>query len=1088
MPDGSMAYLVCGAATSLSSFDRDPASHGYIVNVLSAVRNTNSKAYVDVLNYLIKNGIDVNDILHIESKIKEQSLSVTSSDAIKTPDRKERMQKIAELISQAAVRVNSEEYDILKDVTLMCPHGHRFTIGHSIEFNDAHAGMTVRKSFASNKKIFESTGANNIKALIQNGYLVKASKIQMEDRSSYLDWDRSSLRTLMIPVTEEDGTVEYYVFNPSKKIAKNVFRVSNTDYPQSHDPYEIDQNIDEDIVSELRRSDLQRRNKEGDRDIVSLETINAESLGQKLGGSEKPPEIAGFEATGDLSEDIRARVPLLARAIKSTLNIIQLWTKGVANSDFAKTLAFTDPAKISVHSKALAKQLIVKGLLKYVFVEFVGERGARKRMERPAQFPPEVIDELGDSIAKELTRIANFYGFFKGSLNEETAPEIVGDAVLSVALSYIDREDLEGDIDFGINMDAVSEFTKSFLIKNEDFIRQLTSQGSTNVATFVQKDYVSRIYQFSTALFLSEVLAGVYNDFLSDRAIESVGYDIGIDLSSVEKILNITDDQTDKVTTSLPRNFFYTVKEEDYEELLAPIARNIDMAYKRVRSSMESARSFSASPAALTKAKAQILNRIDDFVPEEDKEYVYSIFDAAFPVRFMNFDDSLNPQNFIPLPVSKNKAAYLVPGSLEGTVEEGGVRINEGINYRSDRFQVGMVGPKPSKMAWPIELKDGFVGMLLPFPPSGSAGGLSKLTNMPVVDYSILVDANSSDGDTSPLDISPFFMRGRNDEQRKEVDNIFGEMKSTVSRFKGAIEKAKNEEIKKRLVDSLNEKLRELHSRLRTIPPRIRTKRSILKMTTSLDTQKKSLSEEPYAAMTLVDPQTAIDMIENPFLMVPDYDYKPNDSKLRDFIIGVYKLDLIAKIIQEASGKEVTLDNITSSEFHDSVADMPKAVRSKINKGLNSTWKNSIGIYYDIIPNETSEAEEGEPTEPGDKNTGSFLSYMLRFMPQLKTVPKTGKVILKQEDLPEGHPDISKMEVTTRKAGNLGLFESNQANSMLRRIPDVLVEYLDASTMGEFEKESSNDESSEIIEKIAKRKRELERTILSMGLEGLYID
>ncbi len=1085
MPEGTMSYLVCGAATSISSFDRDPSSVGYIVSVMSKIKSQNLEGYVHVLDYLARQGVDIGDLIHVSTAVEKTPYTMASISS----DRKERISKIAELLSEAAVRTDLPEYQILKDVMLVCSHGHRFTIGQSVNFNQTHAGVTVRKNFSLFKNVMETSGNANFEALVRSGVLIKVtSDLQLEGRHTFAEWDGKSLRNLAIPIQDAEGETQFYIYNPAKKVARNALHVSNKDYTQSHEPFIVSEIIDQDISSSLQMVDLAKRQDDDNTGITGIENLNADTLGQKLGESEKPPVIPGMYASEDADTNVHDRVEPLARAVSSSLKVIMTWTKGVANSDLAKALTFAEPKKIAAYSKQLGNSLIAGRMIRYVIPDVVEENGRRRRVYREEAFPGDLAAEFGTLISDELMKTSNYYGFFEGALSLENSPVVITDTVISAIYAFMEKEEMEGEIDFGEGVDdnAVSAFIADFLSKEQGFIKAFAREGNQKKKTFVAKDYRSRIYLHSYALYLAEIIVGVYTGFLANDAVEPIGYDFGLDLSTVDKVLDVTEEDLAKITLSIPKNYFFGIREDQSDVVLGRLARNIDRAYDRIRYSMANGRGFAATPAALTKSRDLIVQRLHKFVPEDEQESVSKIFDAAFPVKFLNFDDSLNPKNFTPLP-SRNPETFLIPGGLDGTVSEGGVVINEGVNYRSDRFQVGMVGPKPARgnMRWPMTLKDGFVGVHLPFAVPSKTEGLtiSTLSQTPIADFSVLVDTNVSSEDSSPLDISPFFMRGRDEAQNKMIMDIRSGMKQEVEKFRGAIETADPEK-RAKLVHALNAKLREFHARLKSIPPRIRTKASLLNTgAVNAETGEGKAVVSPFTAMTLVSPDEVADMVAHPFLIYPDYDYKADEARVKKFFANAYKLDLVAEVISRVTGEEVDVDDLMSPAFYRKLEGMERKVRNKINTSLDREYSDAVGMYYDVISNQVEEADEEGGVKPSDKNTGSYIGYVFNYIPDI-TLKRSGPVVSPTE---EGHRSLIDMTKLVRKAIRDGLVDTSKANDLLGRIPEFLTGYLEDSTAGEFEK-TSKDADSEIIVKSAERRRALERIILSMGFDGLYID
>ena len=181
--DGTLTYLVCGAKTSLSSFLRDgPGSLKALVKSLMAdialyTEEKGSSQAKETLNALIETlidlGVDVGDILPLLKDSRESSLDIDLPPAIESiahdiesemnkaaPDAQAilknygRLNKISELLSIAMASPanltdsvtmgESEKFNLIGDIKLVCSHGHTFSLRDSVYFARTHTGVNFR--------------------------------------------------------------------------------------------------------------------------------------------------------------------------------------------------------------------------------------------------------------------------------------------------------------------------------------------------------------------------------------------------------------------------------------------------------------------------------------------------------------------------------------------------------------------------------------------------------------------------------------------------------------------------------------------------------------------------------------------------------------------------------------------------------------------------------------------------------------------------------------------------------------------------------------------------------------------------------
>jgi hypothetical protein len=74
-------------------------------------------------------------------------------------------------------------------------------------------------------------------------------------------------------------------------------------------------------------------------------------------------------------------------------------------------------------------------------------------------------------------------------------------------------------------------------------------EGITDkIAKMKGKEYMCRVLKASSALYIADVVSNAYNLYMRDpNSREFIGYDIGIDLSSAEKVLGLTEEQLNSI-------------------------------------------------------------------------------------------------------------------------------------------------------------------------------------------------------------------------------------------------------------------------------------------------------------------------------------------------------------------------------------------------------------------------------------------------------------------------------------------------------------------------------------------------------------
>jgi hypothetical protein len=197
--DGTLAYLVCGSLTSFSQFDR-VSLQSLISKFVSDVEGE-AKALPEIISSLIELGVDPSDIAPL---IRAKNIRSAVSDM----ESSGRMNKISGLLSVAMALRGSvsvkDKMSALGGLSLVCKHGHKFSVSDSLNFANTHA-YTVQhsKSRSSrnineyrenifNSKMLTTSGRENMLAVL--GFDANDSKTTgLQEASPYVRVRRSEV-------------------------------------------------------------------------------------------------------------------------------------------------------------------------------------------------------------------------------------------------------------------------------------------------------------------------------------------------------------------------------------------------------------------------------------------------------------------------------------------------------------------------------------------------------------------------------------------------------------------------------------------------------------------------------------------------------------------------------------------------------------------------------------------------------------------------------------------------------------------------------------------------------------------------------
>ena len=244
----------------------------------------------------------------------------------------------------------------------------------------------------------------------------------------------------------------------------------------------------------------------------------------------------------------------------------------------------------------------------------------------------------------------------------------------------------------------------------------------------------------------------------------------------------------------------------------------------------------------------------------------------------------------------------------------------------------------------------------------------------------------------------------------------------------------------------------------------------------------KKWVSEPHPNALLVPPREAFRLIDNVDIMRSSLSTEPNKELLRRFIVDVYGLNVVRDIIQNILNKaNEDQGEISVYEIFDFDIDKEEVI-SKINAELRKSYKEHLGRFFDIVP--------------GNLNGGgSNIMLLEASVPNFKVDKRspTGFSMSADEGLgvpPSINALMSRLAAHTPSSEYFGYGqEGGIGSSYLDGAQSSMIEYVRAYASGKLSEHVTEASSkSEYLNKIAKRRKQLERTMLTMGEPDIHVD
>jgi len=579
--EGTLSYLVCGAHVSLSSFDRSLFSE-----LLKSIVSESMDNMKDFIEALISMGVEVSDIIPFLSNASSPEAAI---DELESAGRLDKLSGLLSLAMASPVDLDKKvrhtgksRMEILQDLVLVCRHGHKFSVKDSLYFGRTHTGISLsnRRGSVYNKRqiarsgLLSSEGLDNFDIstrLFSNQgdhYIVELSPEDLLGSDSerffeYSEWvdrvDKVKRVAFGVP-----GSKRLYTFGAisrdyiwgseqrarwstarpreTKDPKTTVFIESNTGLEDSMDDQEDGrglgaqgraslavQNDNEDFFILGRENEYLKDQAAG---VLRITTPVGEVLKSLLISCRDFLRMATtLDIEGRLvgepilfreryDDEIEANIYLIIRALVNTAKAVED-KEDIVDDAFAivrggllEALYDVDHRFLAYLGRAFHKELIVE-MSKAVLIAARNRHGA------------EAVERYRRTL------------FSRGT----------GGSSLDVqSIRGIMMEDASVS-------DVLTRITNALTISlGGSESKKIVDPGATTdkVVKMRGQEYMGRVIHAASAFYLADVISRIYNMYMKDpRAMAYVGYDIGADLSSPDKIIALSDSDIQAVVVGV---------------------------------------------------------------------------------------------------------------------------------------------------------------------------------------------------------------------------------------------------------------------------------------------------------------------------------------------------------------------------------------------------------------------------------------------------------------------------------------------------------------------------------------------------------
>jgi hypothetical protein len=628
---GRSGYLVCGAAVSLSSFNREPGDAG-----VSAFLSKSADAR-HAVNLLIRLGVDPGSLEPFIEAIRRVTAESTQ----------DRIKKIAEILS-LAMGMNLDKgykdmgsinnYDSIRDLGLVCRNGHKFTIAQSIDFGAVHSGYVLDRKASGvwrsilKEDILGKTGSDSRKAFVNAGILsvVKEdSKLEL-----YTDWRAEPMRgrgdsSFIMPSAGAKGE-RYHLSGGSIEGSRfgHIWNPKNT-LKESFDPDKIKVGGDARgklLVHSQGIKEVSENTEQGEASGRSVTDAAAVAAWQQEGHNQRR-SLEGQDLTPMY---VRMVGDLITSQLKNIITWrdvgLQLDISGALRSESGYAQRNEASSRKAYEQAESDKALAVRGEISDI-LHGLDINIKEERLDG-------VIDILASSIMDkykdkdpDLLRVMPSYG-------EDALKKILEGGI---------RSQLNKTIDLS-GLDQVRAILKTLIpdLSEEDYtlsdislikgkvsvtgpdgerssLKGLGARDFKGIIRRRRSEFGGRLVMLALSIRLAEGLVKIYRKYQREDLSPTgyIGYNIGVDLSSVERIMELSYSDLSRIVTIPP------VGISDAEYTGAPWQSQMDTCIGDIESGVVGLRAASLSHTYLSRARDMMDAKLPGGDPDSEAAVEY---------------------------------------------------------------------------------------------------------------------------------------------------------------------------------------------------------------------------------------------------------------------------------------------------------------------------------------------------------------------------------------------------------------------------------------------------------------------------------
>lgn len=639
----TVAFMACAAPTSLSSFNRSESDGpAFILQYLSSIKGTYGQDYYRFLNYLIANGIDPQDISELDESLAMYVTQKTSSYKIPSSV-KDRIMKIGQILVEASDKKFAPEkylgftdqqafFNILNDMPLVCPFGHRFKVQDSLNLAKAYSRFFGNQISSQYSSLVTTEGSENA-AAYQRSNITESSLHFHEDA-----WPKEGFfkSEVLFSVSSLDGKIQSSSLTGVDAAGEDV--ESETDIrtlPQTEELGDIDDDLNY-YSPAPGRTKIQEKSS---RKFLQVTEPKYRSL------------ITVIKKTALMIDTyITTSLPTSSAGI---LNLLQSQSRSLTPQNIKEKIT------ASLEGGGKNYPALINTLVRS------NDNFKNFDSSKITEFTNKIVEEISKSMMDVFTYVYEEVGrniatvsdeeVFNLNIDNSISKKILTDSILS-SLDIFRTRGAANPFS-GKDIFKIVEGLVEALVSSSNFIKFLFEESWSMSKNNFSEVFGARISTISYALRLVKALSDLYKKYFDkNNSFDYLGFDIGVDLSSYPftigegKRFSIYND-----LRSLPEDINSIIRSQ--KNCFKPMGNNtesyprrMDLFYTELHSYIRQAYVDAAMPNSLVSATDYLNQRIKNEI--KDQKRAKQIADgliSSLPLRTIRLAynyDSDDPETF----------------------------------------------------------------------------------------------------------------------------------------------------------------------------------------------------------------------------------------------------------------------------------------------------------------------------------------------------------------------------------------------------------------------------------------------------------